>query len=74
MEEPWRKRMADQVAAKERWQAHVRTRVAEIFRDNRGMSGMAIANMILDEPPAGFRLPSYKHLYNFVLAELKNLK
>jgi len=67
--------MAGQVAAKERWQAHVRTRVAEIFRDNRGMSGMAIANMILDEkPPAGVRLPSYKHLYNFVLAELKNLK
>jgi len=59
------------------WQDHARKRVAELHRNKPALTGTFIRDSIKREPPPGVHLPKDRNdrtLYEFILAELKNLK
>jgi hypothetical protein len=56
------------------WQDHVRKRVAELHRNKSALTGTFIRDSIKREPPPGVHLPNDRTLYEFILAELNNLK
>jgi hypothetical protein len=66
------------IEKKELWQRHVRKRVAELHRNKPTLTGTFIRDSIKRvPPPPGVHLPKDRNdrtLYEFILAELKNLK
>ena len=58
----------------EKWKQHVRKGVAELFSKNPNQAATTIRNSIKATRPPKFHLPNDRHLYEFILAELKALK
>jgi hypothetical protein len=58
----------------EKWKQHVRKCVAELFSKNPSHAATTIRNSIKTTRPSKINLPNDRHLYEFILAELKALK